>query len=698
MTQTTNVLFEIGLEEMPARYMNDTEIQLKEKTEQWLSDIKLSFKEINTFITPRRIAIQIKALQDKQDDQEEEVKGPAEKIAKDEAGNWTKAAIGFSKGQGKSVDDIYFKEVNGTNYVYVKKFTKGKKQDELLPDFKQIITQLTFPKTMRWRDHSFRFIRPIKWLVALKDDQVIPFEITGVSTSNITYGHRFLGEKIEIANALDYEELLEKQYVISNSKSRKNQIIDQIHTLQKEKGWEIKIEEDLLNEVTNLVEYPTTYYGEFNEEFLTLPKEVLITSMREHQRYFPVENAEGELLPYFVFVRNGDEKHIQRVAKGNEKVLRARLKDGQFFYDEDQKRSIEDYLKQLERIIFQEKLGTIADKVERTRKIAEFIASEIEVDKETVQKVDRAARISKFDLVTNMVDEFTELQGVMGHQYALLAGEDQEVAKAIEEHYMPTQSHGKLPETTTGSILSIADKMDTIVGCFAVGLIPSGSQDPYALRRQAIGILEIMKQNKWSLPLFSIIEQSFDIITNEISLDKDKLEVLDQLKTFFNQRAAYIMREAGLEQDVIEAVLNNQIETLSFVIEKGKCLSLKRNDPTFKSKEEAFVRVINLAQKADRNHTIDVSLFKQKEEEALYSAWDSIQVEYNQAIQQLNVEKAMQQLETLVNPIHLFFDHTMVMDNDENIRNNRLALLKHISDSILKFADFTKVQWKQHHA
>src|SRR5690625_4549866 len=430
---------------MTARYKNDTEIQLKEKTEQWLSDIKLSFKEINTFITPRRIAIQIKALQDKQDDQEEEVKGPAEKIAKDEAGNWTTAAIGFSKGQGKSDDDIYFKEVNGTNYVYVKKYTKGKNQDELLPEFKQIITQLTFTKTMRWRDHSIRFICPIKWLVALKDDQVIPVEITGVSTSNITYGHRFLGEKIEIANALDYEELLEKQYVISNSKSRKNQIIDQIHTLQKEKGWEIKIEEDLLNEVTNLVEYPTTYYGEFNEEFLTLPKEVLITSMREHQRYFPVENAEGELLPYFVFVRNGDEKHIQRVAKGNEKVLRARLKDGQFFYDEDQKRSIEDYLKQLERIIFQEKLGTIADKVERTRKIAEFIASEIEVDKETVQKVDRAARISKFDLVTNMVDEFTELQGVMGHQYALLAGEDQEVAKAIEEHYMPTQSHGKLP-------------------------------------------------------------------------------------------------------------------------------------------------------------------------------------------------------------------------------------------------------------
>ncbi|GAA0295920.1 glycyl-tRNA synthetase beta chain [Gracilibacillus halotolerans] len=698
MTQTSNVLFEVGLEEMPARYMNETEVQMKEKTQQWLEEIQLSYKNIKTFITPRRIAIQIQELQLKQDDQEEEVKGPAEKIAKDEAGNWSKAAIGFSKGQGKSVDDIYFKEVNGTNYVFVKKYTKGKTQDELLPDFKQIIMQLTFPKTMRWKNHSFRFIRPIKWLVALKDDEVIPFEITDVSTSNVTYGHRFLGGKIELSHALDYEQLLKDQYVIVDSSIRKNQILQQTEKLQEDKDWRIKIDENLLDEVTNLVEYPTTYYGEFNEEFLSLPKEVLITSMREHQRYFPVENAEGDLLPYFIFVRNGNDDHIQNVSKGNEKVLRARLKDAQFFYEEDQKQSIQDNLIKLEKIIFQEKLGTIADKVNRTKQIAELVASQLNVSEETVKKVTRAATISKFDLVTNMVDEFTELQGTMGHQYALLAGEDEEVAKAIEEHYMPTQSHGQLPETTTGAILSIADKIDTIVGCFTVGLIPTGSQDPYALRRQAIGILEIMKENKWSIPLFTIIERSFDIISTGIDLETNKIEILDQLKTFFNQRTAYIMREAGLEQDIIDAVLIHRVETLSFLIAKGKYLSKKRNDPSFKNKEEAFVRVINLAQKAEENYSIDETLLTQKEEKALYTTWNDIVPEYNQALQQFNVEEAITQLMKLVEPIHEFFDHIMVMDKQESIRNNRLALLKQISNSILDFADFTKVQWKQNHA
>lgn len=698
MTQTTNVLFEIGLEEMPARYMDATAAQLNDKTEGWLQEIRLSYKQIKTFITPRRIAVLIEELQYKQDDQEEEVKGPAEKIAKDDSGNWSKAAIGFSKGQGKSVDDIYFKDVNGTKYVFVKKFIPGKTQTELLPGFKDIIMNLSFPKTMRWKNHSFRFIRPIKWLVALQNEQVIPFEITGVSTNNKTYGHRFLGEEIELNDPLQYEALLEKQFVIADRNKRKDQIVKQIQRLQNEKDWNIRIDEDLLNEVTNLVEFPTTYFGNFNEEFLTLPKEVLITSMNEHQRYFPVENQEGDLLPYFVFVRNGNDQHIEGVAKGNEKVLRARLKDAQFFYEEDQKMSIDRNLKQLERIVFQEKLGTIADKVDRTRKIATWISNELQLNDEVTQKIERAATISKFDLVTNMVDEFTELQGVMGHQYALILGEDKEVAKAIEEHYMPTQSHGALPETVVGAVLSMADKVDTIVGCFAVGLIPTGSQDPYALRRQAIGILEILKNQNWKLSIDQLLEQSYHILASKIKLESDKVEILEQLKTFFNQRAAYIMREEDLEQDVIDAVLINELQAFSFMIEKATYLSKKRNDPTFKTKEEAFGRVINLANKAESHYSLDPSLLTEAAEKALYTAWNEMVTDYTESILNNDVETAIDRLTQLVEPIHHFFDHIMVMHEEETIRNNRLALLKQVADTILDFADFTKVQWKQNQA
>ncbi|WP_018931601.1 glycine--tRNA ligase subunit beta [Gracilibacillus lacisalsi] len=693
--KTTNVLFEVGLEEMPARFMNDTEKQLKNKTIEWLKTIRLAYQNLTTYITPRRFAVLIEGLDYKQADQEEEAKGPALKIARDDEGNWTKAAIGFSKGQGKSVDDLYVKEINGTEYVFVNKFLKGKTQEELLPDFKDIILSLNFPKNMRWADQNLRFIRPIKWLVALQDENVIPFEIAGVQTSNVSFGHRFLGEKIEIRTPSNYSQLLSKQYVIAETTKRQQMIVEGIKQLEQENGWDIPVDDDLLTEVAHLVEYPTVFFGHFSEEFLHIPKEVLITSMKEHQRYFPVQTKDNQLLPFFIGVRNGTNDHIGTVSRGNEKVLQARLQDAQFFYEEDQKQSIDNNLKQLDRMVFQESLGTIADKVKRVIEISEIIATELDLTELEKKQIERAAKISKFDLVTNMVNEFTELQGIMGRKYATIFGEDDAVAQAIEEHYMPRNAHDKLPASVVGSVVSIADKIDTIVGCFAVGLIPSGSQDPYALRRQALGILQINQHNSWDVNINQLIEKVFGLFDAKNISTTEKSHVLTQLESFFKQRAAYIMKEANIEADIIEAVLVNELADFSLVLEKAQLLKEKRTDVDFKDKQEAFVRVMNLAMKAEEDVTVDSKLFEKDEENQLYQSFLDIKDLYRNAMVKKDAKEALEQLTPLVEPIHQFFDNTMVMADDEQIRHNRLALLKVIADEIHQFADLTKVQWKQ---
>ncbi|SER17668.1 glycyl-tRNA synthetase beta chain [Gracilibacillus ureilyticus] len=695
---TTNVLFEVGLEEMPARFMNDTEAQLKEKTEAWLNDLRLNYDSITTYITPRRFAVVIKQLQSKQDDQEEEVKGPAEKIAKDENGDWSKAAVGFSKGQGKNVEDIYIKDIDGTNYIFVKKFIEGKSVDELLPAFKDIILDLHFPKNMRWADQNLRFIRPIKWLVALNNENVIPFDITGVKTGQVTYGHRFLGGKTVLSDPLQYEQLLEQEYVIADAAKREQLIVNGIKQLEKDKGWTIPIDYELLNEVKHLVEYPTVFSGTYHESFLEIPKEVLITSMKEHQRYFPVTNNNGDLLPFFVAVRNGTDEHIETVSRGNEKVLRARLQDAQFFYEEDQKLSIDRNIEQLSRMVFQEKLGTIADKVSRVTEIAAMISSKLGLDDQELRKVKRAAEICKFDLVTNMVTEFTELQGVMGRKYAEIFGEDKDVAQAIEEHYMPKNANAKLPESVTGAVVSIADKLDTIVGCFTVGLIPSGSQDPYALRRQALGVVQIVSDRKWKLNISDILEQIQVLFESHVKEEAEKKQVHHQLETFFKQRTAYIMKEEKIESDIIDAVLATELKGVSFLFAKASLLSAKRNDTAFKDKQEAFVRVLNLAKKAEPHYLVNQELFVNEEEHNLYKAYNQMKEDYAATLQSQAAEEALEVLGRLVNPIHQFFDNTMVMDENLQIRENRLALLLAIAQEIIKFADLAEINWKQSQA
>ncbi|MDC3413359.1 glycine--tRNA ligase subunit beta [Aquibacillus sp. 3ASR75-11] len=691
---TNHALLEIGLEEMPSRFIDDAKQQLKERTIDWLNSLRIPFEDIESYGTPRRLAVLVKDVAEKQPDIEEEVKGPSKKIAVDDDGNWTKAAIGFTKGQGKSVDDLYLKEIKGLEYLFVNKYIAGKKTAELLSGWKEIVLGLQFPKNMRWGDLNVRYIRPIRWVTALYGNEVIPLEIAGIVASDQTYGHRFLGKRISLKNPLAYKDALLQQFVVVDSSEREHMIVDGIKELEHNKGWTIPIDQNLLNEVTNLVEYPTVFSGGFSEEFLSVPEEALVTSMKEHQRYFPVRSKKGELLPYFVGIRNGNKEHLDVVAKGNEKVLRARLSDAQFFYQEDQKQSIEKNMEKLNRVVFQEELGTVHDKMKRVVRLTEQLAQHLNVKEETKENARRAAAISKFDLVTNMVNEFTDLQGIMGEKYALLFGENVTTAKAINEHYMPRNAHDSLPETTEGAIVSIADKLDTIIGCLSIGIVPTGSQDPHGLRRQAIGILQILKQQKWNISVEALVEASLSIYQQLGIANREKQEIRKDSYEFFYMRAVYIMREDGIDPDVAKAVLYNGIGHFAFALEKAYVLMDKRQDKTFKSTQEALVRVLNITSEVlDRE--VDPELFENTFEKNLFQSFTNLLEPYEAALSSFHATRALEALAMMEEPIHQFFDHTMVMADDHKVKENRLSLLSCIAKRIYQFADLTKIEWKQ---
>ncbi|WP_203361720.1 glycine--tRNA ligase subunit beta [Bacillus sp. REN10] len=682
------LLLEIGLEEMPARFVTESMNQLGQKVEAFLSEQNIAHGDIQLFSTPRRLAVIVKDVAEAQPDMEEEAKGPAKKIALSEDGEWSKAAIGFTRGQGMSVEDIYFKEIKGVEYAHVNKFVKGKPAKELLPELREVITSLHFGKNMRWADNDLRYIRPIKWMIALFGQEVIPFSITNVSTSNHTMGHRFLGEQVEITDANAYVQRLEEQYVIADPEKRKSMIREQLIAIEKDQSWVIPVDEALLEEVNNLVEFPTALYGSFNEEFLELPEEVLITSMKEHQRYFPVKSPEGTLLPYFVTVRNGNSSALEKVAHGNEKVLRARLADADFFYKEDQKTAIDTFLNKLEAIVYHEKIGTLAEKVARIRKIAASLAELTGAESDTKNKADRAAQICKFDLVTQMVYEFPELQGIMGEKYALQKGEDEEVARAINEHYQPRHAEDDTPATFTGALVSLADKLDTIVSCFAVDIIPTGSQDPYALRRQAAGIVHILADKKWNVSLEEVIEAAVAIVKEDQIGDKEAHAVLEELMAFFKLRMKHNLQEQEVRYDMIDAVLEGRIGVVPVLFEKAAVLMAHKEAANFKEAVEALSRVLNIAKKAEGTGEVDPSLFANDEEQALYEATVRVQEAWKTAE---SVEEKYQLLTNLQPLIENYFEHTMVMAQEENIKANRLYQMQTLASLITDFADFNAV-------
>lgn len=672
-----DLLLEIGLEEMPARFMHDSMTQLGEKLESWLKEKNIAFGSVKLYNSPRRLAILVENVAEKQDDVKEEAKGPAKKIALDENGEWTKAAIGFSRGQGASPEDLYFKDIKGTEYVFVQKFQKGQDTFSLLPELRDLVTSLHFPKNMRWGSEDLKYIRPIKWIVALFGSEVVPFSVAHVETGRTTQGHRFLGKAADLSAPSEYEAALESQFVIADPAKRKQMIVKQLDELAAEKSWDIPRDEDLLDEVNHLVEYPTVLFGSYEEEFLAIPEEVLVTTMKEHQRYFPVKDENGGLLPYFVTVRNGDSRALENVARGNEKVLRARLSDAAFFYKEDQKLNIDENVKKLEKIVFHEELGSLGDKVRRTEAVAERIAEVIGADQETVQLIKRASHISKFDLVTHMVYEFPELQGIMGEKYARMLGEKEEVALAVNEHYMPRQAGGQTPSSIVGAVVALADKLDTVASFFKIGVIPTGSQDPYGLRRQASGIVQILLDRNWGI--------SF----KELAAFAGQ-EANSELLEFFKQRLKYVLTAENIRYDVVDAVLeSSNLEPYS-AVKKAAVLEAAAAKPEFKETAEALARVISISKKSETN-TIDASLFENSQEEELYKAYEACRQQIESLYQAKDYEGALSELSKLKEPIEAYFDHTMVHAEDERLKANRLAQMASLAELIRSFANINAI-------
>ena len=695
------LLFEIGTEEIPAKFMPGILKQLQELAAGKMQELRIPFENITVYGTPRRMTFIAAGVAETQADSTIEAKGPSVKIAF-VSGAPSKAAIGFARGQGVDVNDL---EVRG-EYVYAVKHLAGQPVADLLPALLlDILESLSFPKNMRWSDYDFRFVRPIRWLVALFGDKVVPVEITGVKSGRYSLGHRFMQQSmkeavenkgllsaalnkvgnvvhsavmgmqgaVEIPNADAYVQALADNFVLVDQDARRELIRQQVTELAAAEGGIAEIDEDLLEEVNYLVEYPTALCGKFEEKFLSLPKEAIITPMREHQRYFPVVDAEGRLLNKFITVRNGGKEFLDVVAHGNERVLRARLSDAEFFFNEDRKIKLEDRLEKLKTVSFQEGLGNMYDKSERLTKLAEMVKFAINVKVDDAD-LKRTALLAKTDLVAGMVVEFTELQGVMGREYAKLDGEPAEVAAGIYEHYLPRFAGDELPQGTIGRIVGISDKLDNIVATFSRGLAPTGSQDPYALRRQALGIINILISSNYHLPLIKILAGALYLLNIK---PEDTGKLIPQILEFFKLRLKNLMIEQGIRYDVVDAVFaDERNDDLVDIYARCQALNAYVALPEAEAVIQASIRVCNLCKKIDAEVAISSALFADPAEQELHDVLIRLNKELIPDIVTYNYAAALKLAEQVVEPVNKFFDSVMVMDENVAVKNNRLALLE----------------------
>ncbi|MBL7575180.1 glycyl-tRNA synthetase beta chain [Peptoniphilus asaccharolyticus DSM 20463] len=684
-------LLEIGVEELPSRFCQMAIDQLEAKANKLMKEYSLGYESIKVNATPRRLTLFINGLDERQPDVDLEVKGPAAKIAFDEAGNPTKPLQGFMKSQGITEKDIFKKELKGTEYIYAKIHKKGASFQEIVSDnMSDLIKSINFPKNMKWGGKAIKFARPIRWVVSILNDEVVPFEFEGITVSNVTYGHRFLGKGDIVVDHVDnYEKLLEENYVILDQDRRRDIIKYDSMKLAKSVNGELIPDEDLTEELTFIVEYPTPIMGEIKEKYLQLPKEVITTPMRDHLRFIPIYNSNGGLLPYFITIRNGNEDHKDIVINGNLKVLEARLEDAVFFYKDDISKPLEAYKSNLTGLMFHEKLGNMSDKTDRDTKLAIKIGEELQLGETTKEDLKRASELSKADLTTKLVQEFTELQGVMGSIYAENSGEPEIVAKAINEQYMPRFSGDKLPESTVGSVLAIADKLDSICGMFAVGLIPTGSQDPFALRRQAIGIINIILNKKWDISLSDLIDSSLFLYTDGLQIAFDYDVVKKEIIDFFKGRVQTILQGQEIRYDVIDAVLGNSDNILNIFTKAQDLNNFFKEDR--KDVVDSFVRLENMLDKADKIAEINETLLTEKEEIELYNKSKEILPIVEKSIQLGEYEKAINDLAELSVPIQNFFENIFVLSENEDLKNNRMSLLNSIDVVIKEILDIKKL-------
>lgn len=685
-------LLEIGVEEMPARFLDPALAELKETALNIFKEQRLPFESIETCGTPRRLTLFARGIAENQEALEMEVKGPAAKVAFKPDGTPTRAAEGFARSQGVNVADLIKKPLGHVEYVFAIKKETGRPTKEVLPEVAPtLINSLHFPKPMRWGDLEFRFARPIRWIVSLFGDELVEFETAGLKAGRTTRGHRFLSkEPIFLSSAPEYFDKMRSSFVLVDSEERKRTIWKQVRELAASLGGSVEEDQDLLNEVNNLVEYPTAFVGDFSHEYLKLPREVLVTPMREHQRYFPVNGPDGGLLPKFIAVKNGAADHLDIVRAGNEKVLKARLDDANFFYQEDLKNPLAEKVPELKKIVFQESLGTIYDKVQRVTALADSLAGVMGVSGPEKEVVLKASYLAKADLVTNMVYEFPELQGIMGREYAERSGESREVAAAIFEHYLPRFAGDRLPETTAGKILSISDKIDNIVGCFSIGIQPSGSQDPYALRRQALGISYIILDGNFTVSLERLVEKAYRNYEGKVQMKLSLKKTAEDVSDFFKQRLRGIFSDFGFSYDIVEAVLAPGYDDFSDALLRARALAEFRQDPAFGDLMTAFIRANNLSKNAVTDH-VDISLLEDESEKDLHSKIVQVTEKAEIYLQKQDYRSLLYSIATLQKPLDRFFNSVMVMVDNRGLRENRLAILLKVAALVRRVADLSKI-------
>lgn len=682
------LLLEIGTEEIPAAFLPKALNDMDRIIRNQLSENKIDYGDVKAMATPRRLFIHVADVAQKQEDQIIEKLGPAKRVAFDENGNPTKAAIGFARGQGIDISDAETITTEKGEYICARKKIAGEETKSILPDLLvKFITSIPFQKSMRWSNLDMRFARPIHWILAIFGGEIIPFKIENISSGNMSRGHRFMSpQPFEVKNFDEYMKKTRENFIVVDPEERKETILKGAIEAAREVSGTILESDDLLEEVTFLVEYPSIVRGSFEKEYLELPKEVLTTSMMSHQKYFPVTDETGSLLPYFITINNTVARNPASVAAGNEKVIRARLADARFFFDEDQKIPLEEKLEELKDVVFHSELGTSYEKVMQFRELAEYITEKISSDMK--DKVYRAATLCKADLEMQMIYEFPELQGIMGREYAIIQGEDPTVSKAIYEHYLPTAAGGDLPETDEGAIVSIADKLDTIVGFFGINLIPTGTADPYALRRQALGIINIILDKQYPLSLDDLIDKSITIFGDK--LKRKPAEIKSDVLEFFKGRFQNQLISQGHPYDVVDAVLSVDTGDIVRAFRRIEAMGDFKSHPDFEPLAIAFKRAGNII-KGFTGGSVDTSLFDTDEEKILYDAFLEIKEEATTCINSGNNQDALIEMARLRKPVDDFFDTVLVMAKDEKVRFNRLSLLEEISKLFHRVADFSKI-------
>ena len=681
-------LLEIGVEEIPSSYVYNTKVQLKEKFEKLLNDNKLTYDSVNVESTPRRFAIFIENINSSTNDEIISVKGPSKAIAFDEDGNPSRALQGFLKGQNKEVSDVIIKDFNGSDYVFVESKEESKSvADVLRNNVYELVKSISFPRSMRWGGKSIRWARPIRYFLSLLDDEILKFDAEGIRVSNITKGHRSLGsDHIVVDKIENYEKLLRENYVILSYKERRDIILRGLNKHDMEKGGEYMKDEELLDEIINIVEYPTVLIGDIDQKYLSLPKEVITTPMKDHQRYFPILDENGKLMPYFIVVRNGDDNHSENVVDGNKKVLVARLEDAKFFYEQDNKKPLEAYVEDLKTLTFFEGLGTMYQKTQRLVDLCDKFISELNLGEDIKESLKRAAYLSKTDLVSKMVIEFTELQGTMGKIYAKNSKEEDRVATAIKEQYMPTSSNGALPKSIIGIVLSMADKIDTIVGLYIIEKYVTGSQDPFGLRRQALGLINIILANNIDVDLKDLINDSLIVYTEENALPFDYDATMNKIIDFIKERLKNMLIDNGYRYDIVNSVINGDETNILNIYQKVTAL-----DQFIKEDEESlsyFTRIINLT-KDSSDEQINKDLLETDLEREFYQ--EVINLPENPLNYMEDYKNELKLIGKTSEIGNKYLDNTMINVENQELKSTRLALLNTLAKRIKRVFDIKEI-------